>query len=426
MGPGEDGKTEAQIAIIGAGLTGLAAAAALSQTGFDVVLAAPAFDPAAAAADTRSSALLPASVQLLENLNIWQTCAPYSAPLKGVRLIDDRGGLVRAPEVLFEAGEIGRDDLGANVPNATLSAALNAKLGSSAHLRWLATTAVTAVELGPAAVTLRLAEGGFIRAPLVVAADGRNSIARAAAGIDVRAWDYPQAAVATSFGHTRQHAGITTELHRRAGPLTTVPLPGLASSLVWVEDPSEAARLAQLSEKDFKAQLEARLQGFLGAIETLGPRARFPLRGLSATTLAQHRIALVGEAAHVIAPIGAQGLNLGLRDVATLNDCVAAARAARRDIGGVETLHAYTQARAADVASRTAMVDLLNRSLLTDFLPAQALRGFGLHLLALSGPLRRWAIAGGANPPGPLPRLMRPAKVRDEALSGAGEAPRRP
>jgi 2-octaprenyl-6-methoxyphenol hydroxylase len=406
MGASEDGKTEAHIAIIGAGLTGLAAAAALSQTGLDVVLAAPAFDPVTAAADTRSSALLPPSLQLLENLKVWQACAPQSASLLGVRIIDDRGGLVRAPEVLFEAREIGRADLGANIPNATLSLALTAKLGSS--VRWVATTAVTAVEPGSDAVTLRLAEGDTIRAALVVAADGRNSIAREAAGIDARTWNYPQAAIATSFGHTRPHAGITTELHRRPGPLTTVPLPGKASSLVWVEDPSEAARLARLPERDFRAQLEARLQGFLGTIEEVGPRACFPLRGLSAKTMAQHRIALVGEAAHVIAPIGAQGLNLGLRDVATLHDCVVDARAAGRDIGGLETLYAYAQARAADVASRTAMVDLLNRSLLTDFLPAQALRGFGLHLLALSGPLRRWAIQGGANPPGPLPRLMRP------------------
>src|SRR5262249_23807215 len=162
----------------------------------------------------------------------------------------------------------------------------------------------------------------------------------------------------------------------------------------------------ELSDKDFRAKLETRLQGFLGAIETVGPRAVFPLRGLSAASMARERIALVGEAAHVIAPIGAQGLNLGLRDVAGLCDCLADARAAGPDIGGPATLQAYARARAADVASRTAMVDLLNRSLLTDFVPAQALRGFGLHLLALSGALRRWAIEGGANPPGALPRLM--------------------
>jgi 2-octaprenyl-6-methoxyphenol hydroxylase len=408
MRAGEEGQTEAQIAVVGAGLTGLAAAAALSQMGFDVALVAPAFDAAAANADTRSSALLPPSVQLLENLGVWDACARHSAPLLGVRIIDDRGGLLRAPEVLFEAREIGRQDLGANVPNAHLSPALNARLERSPRLRRLATAKVTAVEPGPTAVSLRLAEGGSIRAALLVAADGRNSLARMAAGIDVRTWDYPQVAIATRFCHTRPHAGITTELHRRPGPLTTVPLPGQASSLVWVEDPGQAAHLAQLSDRDFKARLETRLQGFLGVVESVGPRALFPLRGLSAATMAGQRIALVGEAAHVIAPIGAQGLNLGLRDVAGLSDCLDDARAAGRDIGAAQTLYAYARARAADVASRTAMVDLLNRSLLTDFPGIQALRGFGLHLLALSGPLRRWAMEGGANPPGPLPRLMRP------------------
>jgi 2-octaprenyl-6-methoxyphenol hydroxylase len=415
MGAAEDGETEAQITIVGAGLTGLAAAAALSQDGFDVVIAAPAFDSAAVAADTRSSALLPPSVQLLENLGVWQTCAPHGALLLGARIIDDRGGLLRAPEVLFEAREIGRPDLGANVPNASLSSAFKAKLTTASRLRWRATAEVRSVEPGASQVTLRLAEGGRIRTALVVAADGRHSIARTAAAIPVQTWDYPQAAIASRFDHTRPHAGITTELHRRAGPLTTVPLPGLASSLVWVEDPDEANRLAKLSEIDFKVLLEHRLQGFLGTISAIGPRALFPLRGLSAAVMAARRIALVGEAAHVIPPIGAQGLNLGLRDVATLCDCLADARASGRDLGGPETLRAYAEARAVDVATRTTLVDLLNRSLLTDFLPAQALRGAGLQLLARSGTLRRWAIRGGANAPGPLPRLMRAAPRGEEA-----------
>ncbi len=242
----------------------------------------------------------------------------------------------------------------------------------------------------------------------MVAADGRNSLSRTAAGISLRSWDYPQAAIATNLRHGRAHGGISTELHRRAGPLTTVPLPGLASSLVWVEDPSEAARLADLPEPDFSGALEARLQGLLGPISAVGPRRLFPLQGLSVERLAQRRIALVGEAAHVMAPIGAQGLNLGLRDVATLAECVADAQAAGRDIGGPETLRAYAAARAADVFSRMALVDLLNRSLLSNFLPAQALRGLGLHLLASSSTLRRLAIRGGAGTPGPLPRLMRP------------------
>ncbi len=404
---GAGSETKAEIAVVGAGLTGLAAATAFSRAGFAVTLAAPAFDASAAKTDTRSTALLPPSLQLLENLGVWRSCAEHSAPLVGVRIIDDRGGLVRAPEVLFVASEIGRQDLGANVPNASLSTAFCAQLGGVANLSWLATRGITTVAPRPSEVTLGLAEGGRLSAALVVAADGRNSLSRAAAGISVRTWDYPQVAIATSFRHGRDHGGISTELHRRAGPLTTVPLPGLASSLIWVEEPREATRLAELSNSAFKDALEARLQGFLGPIEAIGPRGSFRLGGLAAASLGRQRIALVGEAAHVIPPIGAQGLNLGLRDVASLVECVAEARASGRDLGGEETLAAYQAARAADVASRVTMVDLLNRSLLTDFLPAQALRGLGLHLLAYAGPLRRMAIRGGAGSLGPLPRLMR-------------------
>lgn len=396
---------ETEIAVVGAGLTGLAAACALSQQGSDVVLAAP---DVAGAGDTRSSALLPPSVQLFENLGIWSTCAASSAPLRGVRILDDGGGLLRAPEVLFHAHDIGRQDLGANVPNPALSRALRAKVTVALNLRRLPTAAVTTVEPRAGDVELRLAEGGRVRAALVVAADGRHSLARAAAAIPVSTWNYPQVAIATSIAHTRPHDGITSELQRRPGPLTTVPLPGLQSAVVWVEAPSEAARLATLAEDDFKAELETRLQGLLGTIEAVGPRARFPLSGLSAARMAQARIALVGEAAHVIPPIGAQGLNLGLRDVAALADCVAEARAAGRDPGSTETLGAYVAARALDVQSRALMVDLLNRSLISDFVPVQALRGLGLHLLAGSGWLRRLAMHSGAGAPGALPRLMRP------------------
>jgi 2-octaprenyl-6-methoxyphenol hydroxylase len=325
-----------------------------------------------------------------------------------VRIIDDRGGLVRAPEVLFAASEIGAEVLGANIPNAALGAGLFARMERMPAIRWVATSAVAAVETGASHARLLLAEGASIHARLVVAADGRNSVARAAAGIEIETWDYPQAAVATSFCHSRSHGGITTEFHRRAGPLTTVPLPGSASSLVWVEEPTEAARIAGLPEEDFRLLLERRLQGLLGTVESCGPRAVFPLRALNATTMAQRRIALVGEAAHVIAPIGAQGLNLGLRDVAALTDCVADARARGADIGDPQTLAAYARARAADVLSRTVLVDLLNRSLLTDLLPVQAARGFGLHLLSRAGPLRRLAIRGGAGAAGPLPRSMLP------------------
>jgi 2-octaprenyl-6-methoxyphenol hydroxylase len=189
-----------------------------------------------------------------------------------------------------------------------------------------------------------------------------------------------------------------------------VPLADRASSLVWVEEPGEAARLAGLPEAGFACALEDRLQGLLGSIEMLSPRAVYPLTGLSVDIFGRSRIALVGEAGHVLPPIGAQGLNLGLRDAAALADCIADARADGRDIGGPETLAAYQRSRAADVLTRTVFVDLLNNSLLVDLLPVQALRGLGLHLLANVASLRRAVMHAGIGPAmASLPRLMQPS-----------------
>jgi 2-octaprenyl-6-methoxyphenol hydroxylase len=240
-----------------------------------------------------------------------------------------------------------------------------------------------------------------------VAADGRASRAPAAAGIAVRAWSYPQAAVVTSFGHSRPHRATVNELHRQTGPLTTVPLPGQRSALVWVEAPDEARRLAGLDDAAFAAELEERLQGVLGAIGEVEPRAVYPLGGRRAESMGARRIALVGDAAHAVPPIGAQGLNLGLRDVATLADCVSEARERGEDIGGEATLAAYDRARRLDVLGRSLSIDLLNRSLLTDLLPVEALRGLALHALAAVPALRRLLMQEGAGLAGPLPSLMR-------------------
>jgi 2-octaprenyl-6-methoxyphenol hydroxylase len=395
--------------VIGAGPAGLTAALALCVSGADVAIAAPAYDATRAETDRRTTALLPGSIELLKNLGVWELCGQQSAALEGVRIVDDRGGLLRAPEVLFAAHELGLPNFGANVSNAALNAALYAKTCATAGLRWLPTSAVVKVEPGEECVTIGLAEGRSHWAALAVAADGRTSIARTTAGIAARAWAYGQTAIAATFRHSRPHAGITTELHRRAGPLTTVPLPGDASSLVWVEAPAMAA----LDDAAFLAELAARLQGLLGSLSNVGPRAMHPLSGLSAARMGQNRVALVGESAHVIPPIGAQGLNLGLRDAAVLAECVGAASARSEDIGSRTTLEAYHAARAVDVVGRTISVDLLNRSLLNDFLPVQALRGLGLHLLANVGPLRRLAMRGGMDAPGRLPRLMQPGGQLD-------------
>jgi 2-octaprenyl-6-methoxyphenol hydroxylase len=324
-----------------------------------------------------------------------------------VRIADDRGGLVRAPEMLFTAAEIGLTHLGVNVPNPPLLAALEAAARRADRITRIETAAATALQPMPDSVHLILAEGGNVEAGLAVAADGRASKAPAAAGIEVRAWSYPQTAVVTSFGHSRPHHDTVNELHRQTGPLTTVPLPGLRSALVWVEAPEEARRLAGLGDAAFAAELEERLQGVLGSIGEVAPRAVYPLAGQRAERMGARRIALVGEAAHVVPPIGAQGLNLGLRDAATLADCVSEAKARGEDIGGEAMLAAYDRARRLDVLGRSLSIDLLNRSLLTSLLPVEALRTLAVHTLAGVPRLRRLFMQEGAGVAGPLPSLMR-------------------
>jgi 2-octaprenyl-6-methoxyphenol hydroxylase len=257
-------------------------------------------------------------------------------------------------------------------------------------------------------VSAETAEGHAASARLAAAADGRNSMCRAAAGITTTAWSYDQSAIATRFDHGRPHHGVSTEFHRGAGPMTTVPLPGLASSLVWVERPEIARDLSEMDAETFRDALSERLQGLLGRIGEIGPRRPFPLSGLTADTFAANRVALVGEAGHVIPPIGAQGLNLGLRDAAVLADHVSDALARGDDVGGPDVLQRYHDARQSDIGSRSLAVDALNRTLLSTLLPVSLMRGFGLHMIRAFGPLKRALIAQGLEPAGPRPRLMQP------------------
>ena len=389
-------------AVVGAGLAGLSAALALAETGLRIALVGPC-EAARAGQDTRTSALFSGAIRLLQNLGVAHR--GNAEPLRAIRIIDDTGRLLRAPETLFRAEEIGLDAFGANLTNGPLAVALLDAIGACANITVIDTRAVVRIEPRADVVALCTTEGRALSARLVAAADGRKSLARQAAGIACRTWGYDQTAIACSFAHSRPHEGISNELHRAAGPLTTVPLPGQRSSLVWVEQPMRARELMSLAEPDFSRTLETRLGGLLGAIDAPGPRATFELAGLSAATLASNRIALVGEAGHALPPIGAQGLNLGLRDVAELADCAAANP---QDPGAPAVLEAYVKARRTDIWSRMTAVDLLNRSLLSALLPAQMVRGAGLHALNAVGPLRRLVMREGMEPQGALPRLMRP------------------
>ena len=394
-----------EVLVVGTGPAGLVAALAMAQAGLTTIAVGPAIDPAR---DTRTTALFTGSVALLKNLGLGALLCPAMVPMTGLRLIDDTGGIWRAPEVLFRAGELGLSEFGINIDNAALNTALFTAARAQDGLQLVEGTVASDFQSDDKGVTVKLGSGDTISARLIVGADGRGSLCRREAGIEASTSPYPQSAVATRFHHTRPHDGISSEFHRPAGPLTTVPLTGLESSLVWVETPEEARRLMALDEPAFIHELDHRLQGLLGAVTSIGPRASFPLTRMAAGRLGARRIALIGEAAHVIPPIGAQGLNLGLRDIATLVELVTRARSLGADIGGDAVLKAYDTERRGDVATRATMVDTLNRSLISDFLPLHLVRGVGLHALNTIPCLRRLVMREGLHPSGRMPALMRP------------------
>jgi len=396
-----DGETHSvEVAVVGGGPAGLTAAVALAAAGVETALISKTPPP-----DNRTTALWSASVAAMEALEAWPLCQADSAPLTAIRLIDDTRRLIRAPEVTFEAREIGLAAFGHNIANRHLVAALDQRAAGLPSLRRIE-AAVTAVEPDDTGVTIRLDNGAAIEARLVVGADGRKSLCRQAAAIGTDRRDYPQAALTLNLAHARPHNGISTEFHTESGPFTLVPLPGLRSSLVCVTEPDEAEQLAALEAVALSAEIERRAHSILGKMEVEDGRGLFPLGVETARSFAARRIALTGEAAHVIPPIGAQGLNLGLRDVATICELVVEAKRDGRDAGGDDLLARYDRMRRADVTGRTVAVDMLNRSLLSDFLPVQASRGLGLYLIDRIAPLRRALMREGVEPAA-QPRLMR-------------------
>ncbi|MDX1729812.1 MAG: FAD-dependent oxidoreductase, partial [Aurantimonas coralicida] len=264
-----------EIAVIGGGLAGTATALALARAGFDTVLVAP-----DAPADRRSTALIGRSVAFLSDLGIFETLGSKAEPLAVMRLIDDTRRLLRAPTVEFRASEIGLSAFGYNVLNSDLLAALQAQAADAPQLERRDTVARSYRIEGERAV-VELADGGSLAVDLVVAADGRRSPMREAAGIGLREWSYPQSAIVLNFGHRIDHRSISTEFHTRSGPFTQVPLPGRHSSLVWVEEPKLAELYAELALDKLSRMIEDRMQSILGEVTVEEPIQRFPLSGAS-------------------------------------------------------------------------------------------------------------------------------------------------
>ena len=388
--------------VVGCGPAGLTAAISLAEGGVDTALVG--LRPAKA--DNRTTALLAGSVAALDTLGVWSMCVEKSAPLRTMRIVDDTGRLWRAPEVKFSADEIGLDAFGHNIENRHLIDALANRARSLPALS-IIEDEVAAVSLQADAVMVSLNGGKPLRGQIVVGADGRQSPCRTAAGITTAERRYPQTAMTLCVSHSRPHHDTSTEFHTPSGPFTLVPLSGDRSSVVWVLDPATADEFTELDDLALADAIEKASHSILGKLRVEPGRGLFPLTVSTARRFAGERIALVGEAAHVLPPIGAQGLNLGLRDAATIAELVVAAQRAGRDIGGADVTSRYDRMRREDVGSRALAIDLLNRSLLSDFLPVQGARGLGLYLLDRIGPLRRAVMREGVAPAVSQPRLMR-------------------
>ncbi len=377
------------IVIAGAGHVGLIAAIAIGQT-FENVISlgvVPEGD------DKRTTALMVPAIKFLERIGLWESIEPHAAPITTMRIIDGTNRLIRSPTVSFEASEIDEPAFGYNIPNVTLTSVLSDALKDSAVKH----VAASASHYHPTenAIAVEASDGSMYTANIVIAADGRSSLAREAAGMSARTWSYNQTAIVLSFSHTRDHHDISTEFHTEYGPFTQVPLLGKHSSLVWVTTPAHAVELLELTRDQLAMRVEERMQSMLGAVTIDVDPQSWPLSGLVPTSFARNRVFLAGESAHVFPPIGAQGLNLGVRDVETLletlpNDAT--------DLGVSNVMSTYNRKRSPDIIARTGAVDALNRSLLSDFLPVQMVRSGGLELLRTFSPLRGFVMREGLRP----------------------------
>ncbi|MCF1448717.1 UbiH/UbiF family hydroxylase [Agrobacterium vitis] len=390
------------VTVIGAGLAGSVAALALARRGRKVTLVAGDTRPK----DRRTTALMDQSIRFLDRLGLWEELKTQGEALSTMQIIDGTKRLLRAPPVAFRSSEIGLAAFGYNFQNSDLLDVFDAALAREPNLTVLHQQAAS-IDFSQDNARVTLADNTVIECDLVVGADGRHSMTRGAADVAVRTWSYPQTAVVLNFTHTLPHNNVSTEFHTETGPFTQVPLKGNRSSLVWVVEPEEAERLKSLPLNDLSVLVETRMQSLLGQVTAEAPAQAWPLSGMSANRYGKGRAVFIGEAAHAFPPIGAQGLNLSLRDIMVLEDLVG--HEPQKPLGS--TLgDRFDRRRKVDVWSRTASVDLLNRSLLSSFLPVQMVRAAGIHLLSNLSPLRHFAMREGVAPGrgfGAFPQMIR-------------------
>ena len=382
------------ILVSGGGVAGLTAAAVFGTAGFSVLCvdpAPPVTEREAEGADLRTTAFLQPAQALLDRAGLWDRLAPHAAGLQIMRIVD-AGGPEPEPRLTrdFNASDISDKPFGWNLPNWLLRREMVARLAELPDVTFRPGTGVSTVFTRQAEARVGLSDGTSARVRLVIAADGRHSPVREAMGVPVKTTRYGQKALAFAVTHPIPHENVSTEIHRSGGPFTLVPLPDFngmpSSAVVWMEQGPEAQRLAGLPPPDFEAAMNTRSCYLYGPLTLASRRTIWPIISQVAERMSAERVALVAEAAHVVPPIGAQGLNMSLGDMRVLLEL---AEAAPDELGGAAMLDTFHRRRHTEVRARVAGIDLLNRASMMSAQPLRDLRAAGLNTIYAMPAVRR-------------------------------------
>ncbi|HEY4201329.1 MAG TPA: FAD-dependent monooxygenase [Devosiaceae bacterium] len=398
-------QSEYDLLIVGGGPVGLALAVSLNRFMSGLTIGILDRRPVSVPVDMRASSIAAGVRRVLETLGVWDGLAAEASPVKAMRITDSGTGDLARPLFLRFEGEVAPGEPFAHmVPNTLLAQALLDMLAGKAE--FIAPVEVTGFAAEANGGALTLADGRTLRAPLIVAADGQNSALRGMAGIKTVSHDYRQSGIVTTISHELDHEGVAYEHFRPAGPFASLPLTGKRSSLVWTETPDAAARYKEMPAAEVALAIEAAMGSSLGAV-TLDDRLQaFPLRMQIARDFVVPRLALIGDAAHVVHPIAGQGLNLGLKDVAALAEVMIEAMRLGLDHGGNDVLMAYERWRRFDTALMALVTDGMNRLFSNDVAPVRAVRDFGLGLVDRLPPVKEFLIGRAAGLERGGPRLL--------------------
>ncbi len=398
---------DTDVLILGGGLVGAALAVALDVHGVSSIVIDPA-DPAVTLApgfDGRASAVASASHRMLDAIGVGATLAGRGCAIRQIRVSDglEPGKLDFIPDASDGA-------LGTMYENKLIRRTLFDAATAAEHVDLRMQTRAVSVDRGAAGVTMTLDSGDVIRAPLLVAAEGRKSPTREAAGITMAHWSYDHTAIIAAFHHERSHENIAYEIFYSSGPFALLPLPdddaGHRSAIVWTVESKNAAGMLKLGERAFLAEATKRMGGFLGELSNLTPRSSYPLGFQHAARITDTRLALVGDAAHGIHPIAGQGLNLGFRDVATLAEVLVEGKRLGLDLGDAALLARYQRWRGLDTFMTAAATDTLTRLFGIPGKTASAVRRFGISAVDAIAPLKDRFMAEARGESGDLPKLL--------------------